>query len=214
MKKWLCLLLMAVTAFALCACGETRSMPEEDQWPSESAYEDENGNYLFISPAGGEGWMVDCTLGEDAYGNVLQLEDDTLHGNLIPEGEDGELIVTLSREGEEDVIMTVEGGDTYHFTPMAMPNAKIFVDINTEGMGQIEYAKAGKKLKFNDEFPVTSAQINLAKPETYTFGAQTTVEGWEFVKWTKNGEDFSTEPQFTVELTEDAKYVAVFESAN
>ena len=35
-------------------------------------------------------------------------------------------------------------------------------------------------------------------------------DGWTFTKWTKNGEDYSTEDQITVEFTEDVEYIAIF----
>ena len=37
-------------------------------------------------------------------------------------------------------------------------------------------------------------------------------EGWKFVKWTKDGTDFSEEPEITVEVSEDVEYIAVFET--
>ena len=37
-------------------------------------------------------------------------------------------------------------------------------------------------------------------------------DGWKFVKWTKNGEDFSEEPEITVEVAEGVEYMAVFET--
>lgn len=36
-------------------------------------------------------------------------------------------------------------------------------------------------------------------------------DGWKFVKWTKDGEDFSKELEITVEVSEDVEYIAVFE---
>ncbi|MBQ2058147.1 MAG: hypothetical protein II488_00070, partial [Firmicutes bacterium] len=47
-------------------------------------------------------------------------------------------------------------------------------------------------------------------PTTYTILAYPD-KGWKFVKWTKNGEDISTEPQITVEVGEDSDFVAVFD---
>ncbi len=45
------------------------------------------------------------------------------------------------------------------------------------------------------------------------FGAKADEDGWHFVKWTRNGEDYSVDPIITVELTEDSDFVAVFEYA-
>ena len=58
--------------------------------------------------------------------------------------------------------------------------------------------------------PYQSAQVNLEEPETYTFAAAPE-EGNVFVKWTKNGEDYATEPVITVQLEENADFGAVFE---
>ncbi len=35
-------------------------------------------------------------------------------------------------------------------------------------------------------------------------------DGCIFVKWTKDGKDYSTEDQITVEFTEDVEYIAIF----
>ncbi|HAJ65781.1 MAG TPA: hypothetical protein DCM61_04270, partial [Clostridiales bacterium] len=48
------------------------------------------------------------------------------------------------------------------------------------------------------------------EPAVHTFLAAPEA-GNLFVKWTKNGEDFSTEPQITLLLDESAEYLAVFE---
>lgn len=84
--------------------------------------------------------------------------------------------------------------------------------INTEGLGQIAYAEEGSELVFDDNMPTQSAQISLAEPKTYVLGAKAD-EGWKFVKWTKDGEDFSEEEQVTVELDSPATFVAVFDVA-
>ena len=86
----------------------------------------------------------------------------------------------------------------------------ITLNINTEGMGQIAYAKAGESLAFDDEFPVQSAQENLSEPADYVLSAKAD-EGWKFVKWTKDGEDLSTDAEITVTIDASAEYVAVFD---
>ena len=91
-----------------------------------------------------------------------------------------------------------------------LPEAKIFVTVNTEGMGYINYAEGTDSPEIDDEFHAQSAVINLAEPAEHTFIALPDA-GNLFVKWTKNGEDFSEEPQVTVLLDESADYVAVFE---
>ena len=210
MKKLLCLLLAFAILLALCACGDPQGAGE---WTRQGYFQDENGNMLsviYMDDVDEPGWYVGCMLGDDMYGNMLPQEGDTLHGNIIPDYEEGELIVTVSEEGEDGLLLTVEGGETYHFTPMDMQEATIVVTVNVDGWGNIDYAKGETAPEIDPEYPYQFAQINLAEPATHTFVAWP-VAGNLFVKWTKNGEDFSTEPQITVLLDESADYVAVFE---
>ena len=93
---------------------------------------------------------------------------------------------------------------------MEMPKATIFVSINTEGLGNIAYAEGETAPEIDPEQPFQSTQINLAEPATFSIVAWPQV-GNRFVKWTKNGEDFSTEPQITAALEESTDFVAVFE---
>jgi hypothetical protein len=83
--------------------------------------------------------------------------------------------------------------------------------INTDGMGTIAYGLEGEDVEFNDEFPNQSTVVNLTEPGTYVIKAKPD-DGWKFVKWTRNGEDFSEEPDITVEVAEDVEYLAVFEA--
>lgn len=83
--------------------------------------------------------------------------------------------------------------------------------INTEGMGSIAYGLEGEDIEFDDDYPTQQTMINLTGPETYVIKAKPD-EGWKFSKWTKDGADFSEEPDITVEVTENAEYIAVFEA--
>ena len=215
MKKWICLLAALALIFSLAACTNEQGGKEEAAtWTREGYFMDENDNFLSISASPYEeydGWYVGCFLGDDMYGWVIPQEGDTLHGNIVPEYESGEFIVTVTEEGEDGVMLTTEAGDVYHFTPYDMPEATIFVTMNIEGMGRIAYALEDEELELDDEYPFQSAQINLAEPTVYQMGAKAD-DGWRFVKWTKDGEDFSTEPVLTLTLDETADYIAVFEA--
>ena len=215
MKKLLALLLTMLMVCSLVACGGSKQGNDGFVWTRTGTYEDGNENYLIVTASDTEeypGWSVMCTLGEEMHGWFIQQEGNTLHGNLTSEYEEADdFIVTISEEGEDGLQMVVEGGDTYHFTPMDLPDATIFVHINTEGIGAIEYAEGEETPEFDPEHPYQSAQINLAEPTTYTFLATSYEEGWQFVKWTKDGQDYSTDAQITLELAESADYIAVFE---
>ena len=232
MKKLICLAICALMLLALCACeGAKPAEPTETpapataapapteqpviDWTREGYFTDENENLLsviWMEDVDEPGWYVGVMIGELMAGGMLPQEGNTLRGGLSSWEEGAEpVVVTVSEEGEDGLLLVMEGGESYHFTHYDMPQATIFVTIGTEGWGgMIEYAAGEEAPVIDPEWPYQSAQINLAEPETYTFAAAAEA-GNVFVKWTKNGEDFSTEPVITVLLDESADYVAVFE---
>jgi len=225
MKKRICFILAACMLFALAACANTdkgtdnaqptpSQEPGEWKWTREGIFEDADGNMLSVTwmeDVDEPGWYVGCMIGDVMAGASVQEEGKTLYGDLNAWDESADpYIVTVSEEGEDGLLVEVEGGGTYHFTPMDLPEATIFVHINVEGMGNIDYAEGENPPEIDTDYPYQSAQVNLAEPGTYTFEAWPSA-GSLFVKWTKNGEDFSTEPVITVLLDESADYVAVFE---
>lgn len=229
MKKQICLFLAACMLFALAACGAERpaqqkeegqesSLPSESaEWSRQGCYTDDHEYTLSITwmdDVDDPGWYVGFMNGEDwsedSYGGMLQPEGNTLHGSLPSGGEKEAVTVTVSEEGEDGLLLVTEGGETYHFTPMELPEATIIVTVNVEGLGNIAYAEGESAPEIDPEYPSQSAQINLAEAATHTFAAWPDA-GNRFVKWTKNGEDFSDDPQITVLLDESADYVAVFE---
>ncbi len=91
----------------------------------------------------------------------------------------------------------------------AVENVNVVL-INTDGLGQIASAAEGEEIEFSDETPMSSAQLNVPEGDSYTIAAKPD-KGWKFVKWTENGEDFSTDEEIVVTPEDDATYVAVFE---
>ena len=160
------------------------------------------------------GWYVGCMLGEDteknSWGGILPQEGSSLKGTLEPFGSQEPLAVTVAEDGTDGLALAVDGGETYHFTKTDMPETAISITINAEGWGSIAYAEGEQTPEIDEEYPYQNAAINLDKPETYTFLAWPSA-GNVFVKWTKNGKDFSNEAQITVLLDESADYAAVFE---
>ena len=80
------------------------------------------------------------------------------------------------------------------------------------GNGSIAYAEKGGELSFDDQYPTTGVQINVVGSATYLFGAKPD-PGAKFVKWTKDGKDFSKEAQITVSVSAETELVAVFTNA-
>ena len=222
MKKTICVLLAVVMVFSLCACGaqpetpaqETPAEPEIKDWSRAGYFMDENENMLSVTWMDGvdePGWYVGVMIGELMVGGTLPQEGNSLRGSLSSWEEGAEPIaVTVSEEGEDGLLLEIEGGESYHFKPYDMPEATIVVTINTEGWGNIEWAEGEQAPEIDTEYPYQSAYIGLAEPKTHTFVAWPQA-GSVFVKWTKNGEDFSTEPVITLLLDESADFVAVFE---
>jgi hypothetical protein len=214
MKKILALLLVGLMLLLLPAgCGSSQSAADFE-WSREGLFGDADDNLLSVIPsddAENPGWYVGCMLDEGMYGWYIQQEGSALHGNLVDPAMEGEeaFVVTLTEEGEDGIQLAVENGKTYHFTPTEIPEAAISVSINTEGSGQIAYAKEGETPEFDDEYPYQSSYLGLEGPETYVFAAKPD-DGWKFLRWTRDGEEISKDAEFTVSLTESAEYVAVF----
>ena len=189
------------------------------EWTRTGYFLDENDdqNMLMVYPSEDEAyagmWGVTLFLGEDMHGWMIDQEGETLHGDLTAEGEGDPFIVTLTEEGETGILLETEAGDQYHFTVMELPEVLATMQINTEGLGEIAYAPEGEEPVFEEGYPYQSAVVNILEGETniYTIAAKAS-EGYSFVKWTKNGEDYAEDEQIAVEVTEDVEYIAVFEA--
>ena len=213
MKKIVCLIVALCMLISLAACGK-QAEPEIREWSRQGYFTDEQDNMLSVTwmdDVVEPGWYVGVMLGEYSSGWTIPQEGNSLHGNLNSWDENREpFIVTVSEEGEDGLLLVVEGGSTYHFKPMEMAEAAIVVHVNTDGWGNIAYTEGSESPEIDLDYPAQSAYIGLAEPATHTFVAWPRT-GNLFVKWTRNGEDYSTEPQITVLLDESADYVAVFE---
>ena len=205
MKKLIMLLaVLMLTAFA---------HAETNPWSLKGTFVDADKNYLgiFASDDPAEpGWYVGGELGENVFGAVIQQEGDTLHGDVGQEN--GAFIVTIAAEGD-GVRLTLEDGTTHHLSKWEGSETAAIVTIEADGMGQIAIAEGDEALAFDDESLIRGAVLDLVEPSDYTFAAKAD-EGYRFVKWTKNGETFSTDAQITLALTESADYVAVFRAYN
>ena len=225
MKKHLSILLTLIFILALAACGgagskktETESVQSTEavsdfEWTRTGYFQDEAENYLMIYPSTDEAyagmWAVTFMIGEDIHGWMIAQEGEMLHGDLTAEGQGDPYVVTISEEGE-GVLLKTEAGDEYHMAPVELPEILATMQINTEGLGLIAYAPEGEEPSF--DVPSQSSVVNILEGETnkYTIEAKAE-EGYTFVKWTKNGEDYSEDARISVEVTEDVEYIAVFE---
>ncbi|MBQ3482226.1 MAG: hypothetical protein IJH48_07925 [Oscillospiraceae bacterium] len=226
MKKMICLLLAVCMLLSLAACGapapkqETTASPPEQaaaEWTRQGYYFDELGNMLSVTrmdDVDDPGWYVGFMNGEDfiedAYGGMLPQEGNTLHGALPSSGSKPDITVTVSEEGENGLLLVIEGGESYHFTVMEMEAPLATLWVNTEGYGSFSCVEEGDDSEVDTN--TTSLQYGLAEPTSYLLTAYPG-EDWYFVKWTLNGEDYSTQEQITIEVGEDTDIVAVFDFA-
>ena len=84
------------------------------------------------------------------------------------------------------------------------------VKVETDGIGLVAIAMEGQELEFDEEMTSSSAYMNVPEGTILTIGAKDSVYDFKFSKWTKNGEDFSQEYQFTVTIEEPTDFIAVF----
>lgn len=216
MKKILALLLVLVMLTALAACGKAASV-ESKEWTRSGFFEDEHGYMLSVTWMeldDESGWYAGFMYGPDpiadSYGGMLKQDGNSLKGELASSGDMIDVVVTISEEGEDGLLLVVENGATCHFKPMELEEAPIGVSINTDGYGFLNVLTDGDTYETADDFSSTSVILSLYEPATYTLSAKGG-DDWVFVKWTKDGELLSTEPEITVVFDESADYIAVFE---
>ena len=211
MKKVLCVLIAALLAFSLAACeGKDKNFT----WTRTGYFIDEAQSHLVSieksADAEHPGWYVGI-MGENTNGWYIQQDGKTLHGDIASpyvEGA-GPYVVTVSEEGTDGIQFAVEKGETYHLKPYEMKVAAFTLIGDTEGLGEIAYAQGNETPKFEDSRPYQSIYIGFEGPEVYTFAARPE-EGYKFMKWTKNGVDYSKDAQITFEVTENTELIAVF----
>ena len=120
----------------------------------------------------------------------------------------------LPGEAESGAPETGEAGDgpaeaaSDQSAPEETEAAVFHVTLGTDGLGSVAPAP-GEEAPERGAGSFQSVEIELSESEVQTFAAWPD-EGWSFVKWTKNGEDYAEDDVITVLLDESADYVAVF----
>lgn len=105
------------------------------------------------------------------------------------------------------------GSSSVEAAAPAEAQGKAEVHIETEGMGGIAWAYEDDEVVFDEDRPYQSAYVGDAYGQTIHIEARDydDYEGWHFVKWTKDGADFSTGNRIDVLVDGDVEYVAVFD---
>ncbi len=215
MKKVLSIVLCMIMVFAMAACGK-----ESGEWTRSGYFSDEAGHMLsitYMEDVTDPGWYVGLMMGEDAmedsFGGMAEVKKDSLQGTLTSLATGGEVTVTVKEEGEDGVLVQMKGGEEYHLVPYKMPEARFKVTLNTEGMGGVAYAQGTETPAYSKDEPYQWASIAIFDDDvTYTITAYEYDDDYHFVKWLKDGADFTTDIQFTVDIDADIQFTAVFES--
>ena len=214
MNKVIKTALASLMMFSVSACSKPQSAAADFEWTREGTYQTADAKELLMvyksETEGYEGWSVGYYTETEQHGWIIQQEGNTLHGSLTAPGTGEDYIVTVKEEGEDGLLLITPDKKEHHFTPMVMPEIIGTLTVNTEGFGNIAVGQGDEEAVFDDEQPFQSHFSNIAEPTTFHLAARPD-EGYRFVKWTLNGEDYSTEDKITVECSENMDFVAVFD---
>ena len=226
-KKKLFPFFAILTAFMLSACGGSAagessspaapSAEAVSEWSRTGYFQNEKEELLYVDKLEDqteEGWYVMFVSEDNLYGGYLPQDGTALKGELYTdlETKTGALPVTISEDGD-GLALAVDGKEPVTYAPSDILERTFRVTINTEGYGFFNALTDSDEFETDEDFSSQSLILSLQNPATYTVTAQAG-DGYAFVKWTKDGEDFSTEPEFTMEFSEDAEFIAVFDVAD
>ena len=110
-----------------------------------------------------------------------------------------------------DEQITVKLDEDYHLTALFFPSDRYLLTVNTWQSGYIDIAEENEELSYDEKF--SNAARNNAEIKTYKVGAKAE-DGYRFVKWTLNGENYSTEPILNIKVDRNIDLVAVFKSVD
>ncbi|MBR3367403.1 MAG: hypothetical protein IKG66_06380 [Lachnospiraceae bacterium] len=85
----------------------------------------------------------------------------------------------------------------------------VTVRVNTDGLGEIAFSETGEAPAFEEDYPMTSAYANVVKGTTVAMNARGQ-EDYVFVKWTRDGEFYSSDAEIAPVIDADTEYIAVF----
>ena len=88
------------------------------------------------------------------------------------------------------------------------------VKVETDGIGLVAIAADGEALQFDEEMTSSASYMNVPEGTVLTIGAKESLDEYKFVRWTKNGEDYSTDYEFTVTIDAPTDFIAVFGLSN
>ena len=82
--------------------------------------------------------------------------------------------------------------------------------MNVDGLGAVAVTTDGTDPEIDPEYPFSSHIERVNKGTQISAKGETTEDGWQFVRWMKNGEYFSSDETMKDTPEADTEYVAVF----
>lgn len=102
-----------------------------------------------------------------------------------------------------------QGGSSQQ-TPASGTTEVVNVRVNVDGLGYVGVSQDGTQPEIGDP-PFQSHFLNVEPGTELILTCEADADGgYKFVRWTKDGADFSTEQTITVTADADTEYIAVF----
>ena len=126
---------------------------------------------------------------------------------------------SIESEDSFNANITANVNEHYTFTKWQFKN----IDVDTSNPIQYRFTESGelKAITTPKQYTITvntnnSSYGTISGDGSYDYGTSCTItatpnSGYRFVKWTKNGNQVSTNPSYSFTVTENATYTAVFE---
>ena len=126
---------------------------------------------------------------------------------------------SIESEDSFNANITANVNEHYTFTKWQFKN----IDVDTSNPIQYRFTESGelKAITTPKQYTITVNANNslygtVSGSGNYNYGQSCTItatanSGYEFVRWTKNGNQVSTNSNYTFTVTENATYIAVFE---
>lgn len=86
----------------------------------------------------------------------------------------------------------------------------VMIRVNVEGIGAVAVTTDGTDPEIDPEYPFSSHVERVSKGTQISAKGETKEDGWQFVRWMKNGEYFSSDETMKDTAEADTEYVAVF----
>ena len=136
-------------------------------------------------------------------------------GSVVNAPDDPEMEGYIFKGWSADIPETMPADDLELYAQWEIDDSaeRVLIKGNTRGLGSIEASTDGSEPVFDDEYPITSLNYNVAKGESVIFSAKAD-EGWKFIEWQDRatGEVYSKDATITITADVPLDLIAVFDA--